>query len=382
MMRHPLSSLFLCLFLALLQVPAHAQQPRLLRDAPPPGWRGCVPDPEPVPAPPPQQRHEAERLAVSASQAAILGDTRTALDLLTRAARLDPSSAEIAFQLARAYEELGRAAEAVVAYCRYVLLAPEAPDMPDVSARITALAGTGGFAGTLSAEAAQAFQTGIAFYDARQLRQAEASFTMAYQRAPDWPAPLYNRAVVRLELDRRDAAVADLRQYLLLGAGADHVDEVVALLASLPGGMRPPFQSRNALVAGMLVPGLGHFLTDRPVTGGLVLGGAVAALAAGLMVERVRVQCLSPPVDGRCPPELEVGRTAERPLLLPGAALAAAITLFGAYDAYRGAERRNAAVAERLRTGVIIGGGNLTVAGPALGMDMQGPRLDLVRLRF
>jgi Flp pilus assembly protein TadD len=378
-MRHTL--LFLFLWLALLQLPAHAQQPRLLRDAPPPGWRGCVPDAEPVQPPPPQQRHEAERLAVSASQAAILGDTRTALDLLTRAARLDPSSAEIAFQLARAYEELDRGAEAAIAYCRYVLLAPDAPDAADVSARIAALAGTGR-ARTLPAEATQSFETGVAFYDARQLRQAEAAFTTAHQRAPNWPAPLYNRAVVRLELDRRDAAAADLRHYLRLGAGPGHADEVAALLASLPGGMRPPFQSRNALVAGMLVPGLGHFLTDRPVTGGVVLAGAAAALAAGLMVERVRVQCLSPPVDGRCPPELEVGRTADRPLLLPGAAVAAAITFLGAYDAYRGAERRNAALAERLRTGVIIGSGNMTVAGPALGLDRQGPRLDLVRFRF
>jgi tetratricopeptide (TPR) repeat protein len=371
----------LLLLFVLLPAAAMAQQPRLLRDAPPPGWRGCVPLAE-APRPSIPQRQEAERLAASATQASILGDTRTALDLLVRAAQVDPASSDIAYHLARAYEEQQRIPDAVEAYCRYTQLAPDAPDAADVSERIATLAATSGMAAALTPDAIAAFEAGIAHHDAGRLAEAEAAFTQARTAGPGWPAPVYNRAVVRLALGRRDAAVSDLREYLQLGAGAAHATEVVDLLATLPGGMRPPHNATGALVAGLIVPGLGHLTTGRTTTGALILGGAVASLAAGLAVERVRVDCLAPPVDGRCPADLVVNERSERPYLLPAVAIAAAVGLYGAWDAWRGAERLNAEAAARLQTGAVDAGAGPRLAQPVLAIGPAGASLELIRIRF
>lgn len=381
MTTHALRSLCLTLLLVVLPAVAAAQQPRLLRERTAEAWRGC-PAIDPGQGATVPQRQEAERLAASASQAAILGDTRAAVELLNRAALLDPASPDIAFHQARALEEAGRVREAVDAYCRYVGLSPDAPDAPETAERVATLATSAGLTAAPPAAAIQAFDAGIVHHDSGRMAEAEAAFTQARSGAPDWAAPLYNRAVVRLALGRRDAAVADLREYLELGAGGVHAREVVDLLATLPGGTRPPFSSTNALVAGMLVPGLGHFTTGRTGTGALVLGAAAGALGVGLAVERIQVQCLSPPVDGRCPPEDVVNESSERPFLVPGAIAAALIGAIGAYDAWRGAERRNARAAERFQTGASGRETGISLAYPGVELGPAGARLELVRLRF
>jgi hypothetical protein len=144
----------------------------------------------------------------------------------------------------------------------------------------------------------------------------------------------------------------------------------------------PPPSSRvpgQALIAGLLVPGLGHFTTDRPATGALVLGVAAAAIGLGVAVQDVKVDCLSPPVDGRCPPENIVRERTDRPYLYPGIAVAAAAGILGALDAYRGA-RRNAEAAGR--TGVLgLPSGGLAAAS-RVHLDGDGVRIELIRLRF
>jgi tetratricopeptide (TPR) repeat protein len=363
------------LLLPLVGTPLAAQQPRLLRDLPAPGWRGCPASLEADIRATIQQRQEAERLAASAMQAAILGDTNTSLELLSRAARLDPASADIAYHLGRAYEEAGMPAEATNAYCRYTLLAPDAPDAAEVSQRATQLAVAANLAAGPSADALRAFENGIAAFHQNRLSDAEDAFTRAWQHGDGWAAPLYNRALVRLALGQREAAVADLRAYLTAAESRAHGAEVVDLLASLPAPARAGPSAAGTLVAGLAVPGLGHFTTGRPGRGALFMTAAAGAVGAGLLIERVRVQCLSPPVEGICPADLVVDERVDRPFLLPGAAVAALVGVFGAYDAYRGVKRSQRSEA---RTGAAVG---ISMA-PVIGVSRGGTNIELMRIRF
>jgi tetratricopeptide (TPR) repeat protein len=369
MTRSP-ALLVACLLLA--AAPASAQTLTLIRDTP--GvWDGCPAQPDASPARASlAQRQEAERLAAAATQAAILGDNGAALDLLQRADGLDPASPEVKYHLARTLEELGRPTEALQEYCRYADLAGDAPDAGDVRTRIDALT-----AATVTAAAARAFAAGNAHADAGRLRDAETAFGQAISAAPAWGAPVHNRAVVRLALGRTAEASADIDAFVRLTGDRTRAADLSAWTAAIrPASPRAPGQ---ALIAGLLVPGLGHFTTDRPATGALVLGVAAAAVGLGVAVQDVKVDCLSPPVDGRCPPENVVRERKDRPYLYPGIAAAAAAGILGALDAYRGA-RRNAEAANR--SGLLgLPVGSLAAAS-RVHLDADGVRLELIRLRF
>jgi tetratricopeptide (TPR) repeat protein len=367
--------LTLILLQQLVVATAAAQQPRLLREVQPLSWRGCPARVETIAHGTVQQRQEADRLTAAATQAAILGDTRTVLDLLNRAAQLDPSSPDIAYHLARAHEEAGSAASAVAAYCRYLLLAPDAPDSREVAQHLSQLAAEANLTAELPVVAVRWFESGIVMYDRGNLASADEAFTHAFQAGEGWAAPLYNRAVVRLAQDRRDAAVADLREYLGLSEGAAQAAEVVDLLVMLPAATRSPPGRAGALAAGLLVPGLGHFTTGRPARGAVIFGAAAAAVGAGLLMERVNVQCLTPPDEGRCPPEQVANETRERPLLIPGIGVAAAIAVVGAWDAWRGVQQRPRAATSRSTRSEIS-------FAPAVGVGRHGARVEVLRVRF
>jgi tetratricopeptide (TPR) repeat protein len=368
--------LTLILLQQLVVTTAAAQQPpRLLRDVQPLSWRGCAGRVDTISHGTVQQRQEADRLAAAATQAAILGDTPAVLDLLNRAARLDPGSPDIAYHLARAHEEAGSAAGAVDAYCRYLLLAPDAPDTGEVWQHLSRLAAEANLTTDPPALAVRWFESGIAMYDRGDLAAADEAFSHAWSAGEGWAAPLYNRAVVRLAQNRRDAAVADLREYLGLSEGAAQAAEVVDLLVMLPAATRSPPGRAGALAAGLIVPGLGHFTTGRPARGAVFFGAAAAAVGAGLLVERVSVQCLTPPVDGRCPPEQVANETRERPLLMPGLGVAAAIAIVGAWDAWRGVRPRSQAAPSRsTRSGISF--------APGVGVGRHGTRVEVLRVRF
>src|ERR1044071_9850637 len=83
---------------------------------------------------------DVRRLMSLGHEAAIVGDHRQARDVFVDAARLSPGDERIAYQLGRAYEELGEKPNAIREYCRFLALSPQASDAPDVRTRVTALA--------------------------------------------------------------------------------------------------------------------------------------------------------------------------------------------------------------------------------------------------
>ena len=99
------------------------------------------------------------------------------------------------------------------------------------------------------------------------------------------------------------------------------------------------YNPQGAFLRGMLIPGLGEFYVDRPGRGVFFLGGAGGALAWGILSTKVIEDCLVQPSAGQtCPPAQLVGTTTERPYLVPGLGIAAALSLIGAIDAYVGAK--------------------------------------------
>jgi tetratricopeptide (TPR) repeat protein len=366
-------------FVALLSTAASAQTLELRRDRPEIAWAGCPQMARPANVAQ-QRRDEAARLATAATESAILGDNAAARDLLARAAATDPTAPSHAYRLGRALEELGRTDEALGEYCRYLAIAPNAADAGEVRTRITALTRPAGLA--VPESALHAFDAGIADYDAARLVEAEAAFRAAAEAAPYWPAPVFNRALVFTALDRRDDAAVAFRNYLELSPGASDFDAVLALLASFREGPAPVqrYNPGSALVAGLLVPGLGHFTTGRPGRGALFMTAAGAAVAAALLVEKVDVDCLSPPVGGVCPTDQILNKDVSRPLLLPGLGAAAVIGIVGAVDAFRGAQRKNATDAG-LRMGM-VGDRGVRLQAPGINAAWTGIRIDLLRVRF
>src|SRR5688572_13558517 len=131
----------------------------------------------PCPAPPAgvvssrNDSPDVRRLVALGHEAAIVGDHRQARDVFVDAARLSPGDERIAYQLGRAYEELGERPNAVREYCRFLALAPRATDAPDVRARIATLAAAAGPSGAAD-QGASAFRTGVGHLDQRRWQEA------------------------------------------------------------------------------------------------------------------------------------------------------------------------------------------------------------------
>ena len=367
--------------LSLLVAPATAatQQLPLKREVPALAWAGC-PRGEPTANVAATQRQNAERLGEDATQASLLGDKAAALDLLNRAVTMDPSSRSLAYRVARALDELERPREALIAYCRYLTLAPDAPEAQEVRDRTRVLGTPSGF--TVPANAARAFQTGITHFDAGQFAQAEIAFGQASEAAREWSAAVYNRAVARLALGRTDAAAEDLRRFLELSPTAPEFNTVLDLLATFRQVAPPPFNPGSTLVRGLLLPGLGHFTTGRAGKGALFLGAATGAVAAGFMVTRLSVDCFSPPVNGRCPDDQIVDQEKNRPYLVPAIGAALAIGVFGAIDAYRGARKLNEEAAKSLRVGADGRPQGPSLVMPRVNLGFENAHIDLIRVRF
>lgn len=228
--------------------------------------------PSTLASPSSEQVLEARRLFAAASQASILGDRATALNLMRDALTLDPTSTSTVYRLGRLLEDAGDEDQAITAYCRYLALSDEVPGSDEVQDRIDRLAGP---VAVVAGEPS----------NVRGGREAEE--------------------------DGGSAQVGP--------------------------------RAGRALVSGMLMPGMGHFYAGKPRTGIVVLGVAAGSAAAALLFQKVEVVCLGIAVDGECPQGLERSRTESRPLLIPGLALAAAVTVGGAIHAYLGARNSGAA---------------------------------------
>jgi tetratricopeptide (TPR) repeat protein len=233
----------------------------------------------PCPAAPPNlvasrnDSPDVRRLMSLGHEAAIVGDHRQARDVFVDAARLSPGDERIAYQLGRAYEELGEKPNAIREYCRFLALAPNAADAADVRTRITELTASPNGTPTPGDQAANTFRLAVTHLDQRRWREASDAFGRVIQTLPRAPEPYYDRAIALSALQERDAAAKDLEQYLALRPAAEDQAQVRAQIDAL---RRPTWSTSTALVTGLVLPGLGQAYTSRPW-----MGLGVAAVAGG-----------------------------------------------------------------------------------------------------
>jgi hypothetical protein len=137
----------------------------------------------------------------------------------------------------------------------------------------------------------------------------------------------------------------------------------------------------QAVMLGLLVPGLGEIYTGQMLRGIVVMGAAVGALAVGFLNERVTVECLTVPVNNFCPPADVVTRDAERPYLLPAIGAAVGIAVLGAIDAYVAARRANER-ADASQSESRAGRTGMRLEMPAVQPTRHDVRIEIVRVRF
>jgi tetratricopeptide (TPR) repeat protein/uncharacterized protein YjdB len=267
--------LLLVLSLGLGRVAA-AQDLALKRSAARPRATAC-PTIAPPRQPGPEQRDEARQRATLAQEAAIVGNQRAAREQFARAAQLDPTSEDIAYQYGRTLEDAGSPTEALREYCRYLALAPAGSDAADVRGRVATMTPPSPVSNAAD-QATPQFNAGIASFDRGRYEEAVRAFSRAIGEAPTWADAHYNRALAHLALRTPGRAVADLRRYVELKPDAP---DRVLVLNRIELIDRPvPFTPSGALGRG-IVPGFGQFYTRRPVLG-------TAALAAAREASRSR----------------------------------------------------------------------------------------------
>ncbi len=365
-MRRTTSSGGWAVLLLLLTFPAlGAQELPLKRDLPPGPCEARLPMGIAAATPSESDQQEAVRLSSEANQAAILGDRDGAIVLLQEAAELDPSSSVVAYRLGRTLEDAGESEAAILAFCRYLVLEPDAPDAAETRLRTERLAdpqGTG-----LSPAARSAFEQGVAAFDQGAYADAAQHFSRAILESPDWEDAYYNRGVSYVRAGRASAAAADLQWYLETNPVASDREAVQVNLRQIAPA--PQYSPGIALTTGLLIPGMGQFYSGRPGWGFLVLSTAGAAASVAFLHKKVQVDCLQLPTNGVCPPDQILGERVERPLLVPGLAAAVAITVVGAIAAFRGARGSNPPLSS--------GAGDLRLDLPGIVAGTMSPALKL-----
>lgn len=287
----------------------------------------------PLPDPPSaEDRAQAASLAQDAGQAVILGDRERARTLLMGAAALDPTNADIALRLARLDEETDRTEAARVGFCRVLRLAPEGPDRDEAEERARAL--TPEPPELIPAPARAAFGEGLRHLDAERYAEAVREFTRALVEFPEWAAAYHNRGLAQIGDGRTQAARLDLERFLELEPESPRRTAIEAAFPEdVPVQTEPRYSGATTFLVGAILPGMGHFYTDRPGRGLLVMAGAGGAAAAGVLFTRLEVECLSIPGPDGCPARDILEERETRPYLAAGLGAAAVITLGGALHA-------------------------------------------------
>ena len=297
----------------------------------PPPAAVCAPMTHPR-APTAEQRRSARALAQRGQEAAILGDAATALSQLRQATALDPSDPDLAYQLARAYESAGAAADAGKEYCRFLALAPSAPEANDARERAQTL--TPQRPDPAFVAASSAFRLGLDAYQRGQYVEAETHFTTAIENHSTWAEAYYDRAVVREATGDRFGAVDDFNHYLQLRPESPDRMTVVARMETL---RQPVLSPGQALSLGLVIPGGGQFYAHRPVRGVLSLVGVTGAIAAALY-QKTNVTTVdttfSGPFGTTYPGTVKHSQK-ERPYLVPGVLSATGILFLSALDAFK-----------------------------------------------
>ena len=338
MLARIVSGIWLVLVPALVAAQAPTRREPMKQVSPTESRASACPTAAAAPAAPSdEQRAQARDLAQRALQAALLGDSAAARAELRKAAALDAADADLAYRLGRAHEGAGAAAEAVGEYCRFLAIAPNAPDAPEVRGRVTSLAAAVG-PDPRVAETLAIVQAGISAYESGRHAEAVVAFGRAIGREPQWPEPYYNRALAMLALGRTGPAVRDLEQFLRLKPETTDRAAIVARIADL---RRMLFSPTTALAAGLVVPGGGQYYTRRPMRGLITTLGAGAAFAVALM-PRTRtsvVEQTGTDPFGNPYTYTTTRRVRERPYALPGVVVGLGLSVSGAIDAFRYAQR-------------------------------------------
>jgi len=258
-------------------------------------------------------RDRAREASQRGQQAALLGDAPAAIRALRDAATLDPTAADVAFQLAGVFETARDTINAVREYCRFLSLAPSSAEARVVVDKIRVLSPPK-VEQVIDLPLAM-FRSGIAAYRRGELSASDSAFTSAINMDTSWADAYYNRARVRLLRNDRQHAGADFAQYLRLNPGAPDRIEVANQLAALGLGTYS-FSPGQTFAWGLLVPGGGEFFTHRAIRGTFALL-AVGGSAAAALMQRTSATTLK----------------SERPYLLPAAATGGVIWVWSLLDA-------------------------------------------------
>ncbi len=315
----------------LLASPAGAQELPLKRTLPGADSFSC---PELVPGREPgaEEQAQARVLGSTADQALVLGDQERARDLLERAVQLDPLSAELAYRYARILEDLGEANPAIQQFCRSLALGSEGLEIADARTRLDALVRS--LEPQIPAQAIAEFSNGLTQFALGNMPEALGAFDAAFQMAPDWADPLYNRGVIRARQGDLDGAVLDLQLYLSLRPDGSDAIAVSQRIGQLQAAVPLPSPS-TTLTLGVLIPGMGQFYSGRAFGGFTVLALAGGAAAAGILIEKIETRCVgAPPPGGECPSDRIISKLTTKPYQTPGLIAAGAVTLIGAIEAF------------------------------------------------
>jgi Tfp pilus assembly protein PilF len=276
------------------------------------------------------QRRDARDMAQRARQSAILGDAAAQLSQLRGAADLDPTDANLAYELARAYESAGVDSSAAREYCRFLSLAPSVSEAAEVRAHVATLVPPK--PDTVVTVEGTAFKRAAEAYDKGQWADAEVLFTTVIQGDSMSDDAYYNRALVRQLQNHRDAAADDYERYLRLHR--DAVDR--ALVVTRVNQLRAqPLSASQAFGLGVVVPGGGQFYARRPVRGLLSLAG-VGVAAAFAVTETKTSTTTTKTASDPYGNQYSYSVTTEhrrRPYLVPGLGAAGGIALLSAIDA-------------------------------------------------
>ncbi|MEQ1691329.1 MAG: tetratricopeptide repeat protein [Gemmatimonas sp.] len=284
---------------------------------------------------------EARRLAAAGQEAALIGDQSAARDAFARAAVLNPGDERVAYDLARAHEELADSVKAVTEYCRYLTLSPTGRESADVRARLTQLVPRP--AQQRAQDVQVAFRLGLALFDDGRYDASVRAFDDVIKNAPTSAEGYFNRGLAYAATGKRTDALKDLEQYR---AAAPTVDDRVEVGRAIETLRRPVFGPGMAFARGVL-PGFGQFYTGRPVRG-VVLLVAVAG-SAGFALAQTTTEKVIPYTDPNGVPAPYTQTTTDRPYFAPAMAAAVGLTIVGAVEAmlYASRSQRGASIVPR-----------------------------------
>ncbi len=274
---------------------------------------------------------EARRLAAAGQEAALVGDQAAARDAFAKAAVLNPGDERVAYDLARAHEELSDTTKAVNEYCRYLTLSPSGREATDVRDRLVRLVPRP--AAQRARDVQVAFRLGLALFDDGRYDASARAFDDVVKFAPTASEGFFNRGLSRAASGKRDDALKDMEQYR---AVAPTVDDRVEVGRAIEKLRRPVYSAGVAFTRGLL-PGFAQFYTGRPVIGGVVLASVIGAAAAAFVQQTTTTQIAYVDPNGVSAPYTQT--TSARPYFTIGAASAGALTIAAAIEAMLYAQR-------------------------------------------